>query len=206
MADTQPVADPSKEPRIIKRYSNRKLYDTVNSRYVRLEDIAAMVKGGTEVKVIDNQSKEDLTSVTLAQIIFEDEKAKRNPMPLGMLRDLVRHGGESLTEFFNKAVTPRVQSIKEEAEGLRDRLLRRDAEGKEPKDAKDLKASRGDAAKELVASSQRALEDLQKRVDDRIRAGVDNFQASLPAMSRDVEALEQRLSALEAKVGDLEKR
>ena len=206
MADTHPAADPSKEPRIIKRYSNRKLYDTVNSRYVRLEDIAAMVKAGTEVKVVDNQSKDDLTSVTLAQIIFEDEKAKRNPMPLGMLRDLVRHGGQSLTEFFTKEVTPRVQSIKEEAEVLRDRLLRRDAEAKEAKEAKDPKTASRDVAKELVASSQRALEDLQKRVDERIRAGVDNFQANLPAMTRDVEALEQRLSALEAKVGDLEKR
>ncbi len=202
MPDTNPAPEAQKELRIIKRYNNRKLYDTVNSCYVRLEDIAAMVKAGTEVKVVDNQTKEDLTSVTLAQIIFEDEKAKRNPMPLGMLRDLVRHGGQSLSEFISKEVSPRVQSIKEEAEGFRDRLLRRDGEVKE----KEGKPSGKDVAKELVAASQRALEDLQKRVDERVRTGFENLQGSLPAVARDVQTLEQRLAALEAKVSDLEKR
>jgi hypothetical protein len=63
-----------REPKVIKRYTNRKLYDTVESRYVTLDEIAEMIKGGQEVKVVDNRSKEDLTSVTLAQIIFEEEK------------------------------------------------------------------------------------------------------------------------------------
>jgi polyhydroxyalkanoate synthesis repressor PhaR len=61
-----------REPKVIKRYTNRKLYDTVESRYVTLDEIAEMVKAGAEVKVIDNRTKEDLTSVTLAQIIFEE--------------------------------------------------------------------------------------------------------------------------------------
>ncbi len=74
-----------KEPKVIKRYTNRKLYDTVESRYVTLDEIAQMIKGGAEVKVLDNRTKEDLTSVTLAQIIFEEEK-KRSQMPLGVLR------------------------------------------------------------------------------------------------------------------------
>src|SRR5262249_11748109 len=65
-----------KEPKVIKRYTNRKLYDTVESRYVTLDEIAQMIKGGAEVKIIDNRSKEDLTSVTLAQIIFEEEKKR----------------------------------------------------------------------------------------------------------------------------------
>ena len=60
-----------KEPKVIKRYTNRKLYDTVESRYVTLDEIAQMIKAGAEVKIIDNRTKEDLTSVTLAQIIFE---------------------------------------------------------------------------------------------------------------------------------------
>src|SRR2546428_4992080 len=83
-----------KEPKVIKRYTNRKLYDTVESRYVTLDEIAHMIKGGAEVKIIDNRSKEDLTSVTLAQIIFEEEK-KRSQMPLGVLREIIRHGGEA---------------------------------------------------------------------------------------------------------------
>src|SRR5438067_3019531 len=92
---SQPVegsdaSEARKEPKVIKRYTNRKLYDTVESRYVTLDEIAQMIKGGAEVKIIDNRSKEDLTSVTLAQIIFEEEK-KRSQMPLGVLREISRH-------------------------------------------------------------------------------------------------------------------
>ena len=62
--------------RVIKRYSNRKLYDTKDSRYVTLLQIAEMVRGGEEVQIIDNNTKEDLTEVTLAQIIYEEQKQK----------------------------------------------------------------------------------------------------------------------------------
>ena len=92
-----------REPKVIKRYTNRKLYDTEESRYVTLDEIAQMIKGGAEVKIIDNRSKEDLTSVTLAQIIFEEEK-KRSQMPLGALREIIRHGGESLASFYQEKV------------------------------------------------------------------------------------------------------
>src|SRR2546423_11270540 len=88
-----------KEPKVIKRYTNRKLYDTVESRYVTLDEIAQMIKGGAEVKVLDNRTKEDLTSVTLAQIIFEEEK-KRSQMPLAVLREIIRHGGEARSGFY----------------------------------------------------------------------------------------------------------
>ena len=71
-----PQVEASREPKIIKRYTNRKLYDTVESRYVTLDEIAEMIKQGAEVKIVDNRTKEDLTSVTLAQIVFEEEKKK----------------------------------------------------------------------------------------------------------------------------------
>src|SRR5205809_3159510 len=93
------AGDSRKEPKVIKRYTNRKLYDTVESRYVTLDEIAQMIKGGAEVKIIDNSSKEDLTSVTLAQIIFEEEK-KRSQMPLGVLREIIRNGGEAVAGFY----------------------------------------------------------------------------------------------------------
>src|SRR5438067_13293268 len=95
----EPSQAERKEPKVIKRYTNRNLYDTVESRYVTLDEIAHMIKGGAEVKIIDNRSKEDLTSVTLAQIIFEEEK-KRSQMPLGVLREIIRHGGEAVAGFY----------------------------------------------------------------------------------------------------------
>ena len=72
--------------RVIKRYANRKLYDTQQSCYVTLEQIAKLIQQGAEVKVVDNNSKEDLTSITLAQIIFEEEKKKRSFLPLSFLK------------------------------------------------------------------------------------------------------------------------
>ena len=75
MSEAEQASPPGgKEPKVIKRYTNRKLYDTVESRYVTLDEIAAMIKEGVEVRIVDNRTKEDLTSVTLAQIIFEEEK------------------------------------------------------------------------------------------------------------------------------------
>src|SRR5438477_10116252 len=89
-----------KDAKVIKRYTNRKLYDTVESRYVTLDEIAQMIKAGAEVKIIDNRSKEDLTSVTLAQIIFEEEK-KRSQMPLGVLREIIRNGDEAVAGLYH---------------------------------------------------------------------------------------------------------
>src|SRR5687767_15678486 len=98
MTEAQQPGDPRKDPKIIKRYTNRKLYDTVESRYVTLDEIAEMVKQGVDVKIIDNRSKEDLTSVTLAQIVFEEEK-KKNQMPLAVLREIIRRPGDALSGF-----------------------------------------------------------------------------------------------------------
>ena len=75
--------------RIIKRYSNRKLYDTKDSRYVTLLQIAEMVRGGEEVQIIDNNTKDDLTEITLAQIIYEEQKAHSRSVPLQTLKELI---------------------------------------------------------------------------------------------------------------------
>ena len=91
--------------KLIKRYQNRKLYDTSDSCYVTLEDIGDMIKIGEEVQIIDNQTKEDLTAVTLAQIIFEEQKKKTNVQPLDTFREIIQSGGEIISDFVNKAVT-----------------------------------------------------------------------------------------------------
>ena len=86
------------EARVIKRYANRKLYDTQRSRYVTLDQIAEMIRTGEDVKIVDNNSKEDLTAITLAQIIFEEEK-KSSFMPLAALRNIIQNGGQSIQTF-----------------------------------------------------------------------------------------------------------
>jgi polyhydroxyalkanoate synthesis repressor PhaR len=114
--DTPPqVADPADNPKVIKRYSNRKLYDTDRSKYVTLDEIARMIKAGDEIVIIDNESKEDLTAVTLTQIIYEEEK-RESRMPLGMLRNLIQTGGTSLQEFFDKQVKAPAMDFRENVE------------------------------------------------------------------------------------------
>lgn len=90
---------PTHDNIVIKRYQNRKLYDTINSTYVTLEDIGNLIRHGQEVCIIDNKSKEDLTSVTLTQIIFEEEKKKKNQLPLVILKNIIRGSAEDLFEF-----------------------------------------------------------------------------------------------------------
>ncbi|WNG20133.1 polyhydroxyalkanoate synthesis regulator DNA-binding domain-containing protein [Cystobacter fuscus] len=211
MSEPEQAGVPAKEPKVIKRYTNRKLYDTVESRYVTLDEIAAMIKEGVEVQIVDNKTKEDLTSVTLAQIIFEEEK-KRNRMPLTVLREIIRHPGESLTDFIQKAVTPRVASIREEAESRLDKLLRRDeaTPGDEPaappEDAGGTAAPAPSGAAELLKASQRALEDWQRRIDERVKQAVENLAGNLPAMGRDMQVLTQRLEELEKKLDEMDKK
>lgn len=79
--------------RVIKRYSNRKLYDTKGSRYVTLLNIADMVRAGEEVRIIDNATKEDKTEVTLALIISEELKERPRIIPLDTLKALIKSNG-----------------------------------------------------------------------------------------------------------------
>lgn len=81
---------------VIKRYSNRKLYDSESKRYVTLEDLADFVRRGEDVRVVDHVTGEDLTSVTLLQVIFEEEKKIGGLMPQVFLTRLIRAGGDTV--------------------------------------------------------------------------------------------------------------
>lgn len=83
--------------RLIKRYESRKLYDTEESRYVSLDEIAGWVRAGQEVKVVDNASSDDVTAQTLTQIILEEGRDGSLRIPTEVLRDLVRFGERALT-------------------------------------------------------------------------------------------------------------
>jgi polyhydroxyalkanoate synthesis repressor PhaR len=83
--------------RIVKRYESRKLYDTEESRYVSLDEIAIWVRAGQEVQVVDNSTSQDVTAQTLAQIILEEGRNGRSRIPADVLRDLVRFGERTLT-------------------------------------------------------------------------------------------------------------
>ena len=87
------------QPILIKKYGNRRLYDTAGSRYVNLNDLAAHIRAGRDVKVVDAKTGQDLTRVILTQIITEDAKDKPTGLPLELLRQLIIASDEMRQEF-----------------------------------------------------------------------------------------------------------
>lgn len=119
------TAPHSHSTRVIKRYPNRKLYDTAESCYVTLEDIGEMIKNGEDIQVLDNSSREDLTSMTLAQIIFEEEKKRKSPALLSTLRGIIRSSTETIRDFAQKSFENSVREfshVKDEVNDFVDRI------------------------------------------------------------------------------------
>ena len=89
---------------LIKKYGNRRLYDTGESRYITLDELAQKIRGGSDVRVVDAKTSEDLTQATLTQIILESGSAHRT-LPIPLLTQMIRLGDDSLGEFFSRYVT-----------------------------------------------------------------------------------------------------
>ena len=93
-----------KETKIIKRYQNRKLYDTHESSYVTLDEIAKMIRNGEDLRVIDNKTKNDITASTLTQLLYESEKKAKHQPSVDMLKEIIRHGDGSYSGFIQNKV------------------------------------------------------------------------------------------------------
>lgn len=91
-------------PVVIKKYGNRRLYDTRDSRYITLEELAGIIRAGDEVRVVEAKSGEDLTQATLVQIIM-DGRGAAELLPVALLTQLVRMGDDALAEFLGRYMT-----------------------------------------------------------------------------------------------------
>lgn len=141
-----------------------------------------MVRDGEDIRIIDNSTKEDLTNVTLAQIIFEQEKAHKRLLPLASLRYIIQQSGE---DIFQKIQNP-VSQFKDEVKRKTDAL-----------------EESGKAVKDFIESTQRSLDEMQNRMDERFKDAVDQL-THIPQMRREVQELEQRVKHLEKMVQRLE--
>ena len=90
------------DPVLLKKYSNRRLYDTRNSCYVTLEDVSSMIRSGEKVRIQDAASGEDVTAFILTQIVLEAAKRKNSLLPESVLHMIIRYGDNALGEFFEK--------------------------------------------------------------------------------------------------------
>ena len=104
---------------LVKKYENRRLYNTAAKRYVNLDDIAALIREGADLKVVDAKTGEDLTRVTLTQIITEDAKEKPTGLPLELLRQLIvasDHARQEFIMWYLKSAFDTYQTVKDAVE------------------------------------------------------------------------------------------
>jgi len=159
--------------RVIKRYGNRKLYDTSESRYVTLEEIARYVRAGEDVTVIENETGEDLTALAFAQIILEEERRKSGVLSLPVLRQLIQHGEQAL-----QGIAAQVDRSMGAIGEMGERAGRR--------------------VQELVGIGER-LGTVQRRVDERLKRSLGRITA-YPAIQKEMQRIERGIRVLEERI------
>ncbi|MFI5301677.1 MAG: polyhydroxyalkanoate synthesis regulator DNA-binding domain-containing protein, partial [Polyangiales bacterium] len=195
-ADANQNAQGDKPKRIVKRYSNRKLYDTRESRYVTLLQIAEMVRTGEEVQIIDNATKEDLTEVTLAQIIYEEQKHHSRSVPLATLRDLIHQRGERLMTQLRD--TPLGRLLPEDKVDGTTPAVAAPVVVDEASTYGGAPAKDGDK-RTILDQSREAFETFQKGMDERIKSVLASF-SPFQQLQAEVVRLTSRIDELEAKL------
>jgi polyhydroxyalkanoate synthesis repressor PhaR len=163
--------DSSPDAVLIKRYANRKLYNTATSRYITLKGIADLIESGDEVRVVDNETGEDITSVTLSQILVDTERSNRR-VPGTVLSDLIQRSGDVLYSALKRRVGDASEGFEEFQRNVKKLLA--------PREASDKPA-------DWVALATPDLDRLVQRALERVLRALD-----LPRRS-DLEALEKRL-------------
>ena len=179
------------EKRIIKRYTNRKLYDKQESRYVTLEEIARLVRRGEDLKVVDNETDEDLTAVTLAQIILEEEKRKTHLLSVPFLRKLIRSGEATVQDLSDRAKSS-IEAIGDFTERAGERV-------------REVVGGSGRAAEggrsfldELFELPQRRL----SRLREAAKTSLEKLRAN-PTVRRELERIAHSLETLEEAISRL---
>ncbi len=177
----------------IKKYANRRLYNTASSSYVTLEDLSTMVKEGTDFVVFDAKSGDEITRSVLTQIIFEQENRGQNLLPIQFLRQLIRFYGDSV-----QAVVPSYLEMSLEA------FTRQREHFKEAWSSNMAIEAFQDQTRKNIELFEQAV-----RMFQPFRAGRDNAGAPAPtgeddvtALRRELAAMQKRLDALSTKAGD----
>ena len=178
-----------RKPRVIRRYANRKLYDATESRYVTLQDVEALVSRGIEVRVVDNRTGEDVTQTALAQILCDAGRRKDPRYSLGNILALFRRPEleERLRDFLRRRSDEKAKFVVLEVPGG------------EQAAAPAVKESSDDIERfwrEVLAVLGRGVEDLQRRVDERVQHIVNDI-VPLRRLNAEVRSLAERLAAVE---------
>ena len=175
---------------LIKRYANRKLYNTQTSRYITLKGIGELVEEGNEVRVVDNETGEDITSVTLSQVLVDTERNNRG-VPGTLLSELIQRGGDVLYSALRKGVGDASGPIGEIQRNVR-RFM-----GARERGAERLQEWVALATPDLEGLVQRAVEGVMRALDLPRRSDIEALSQSLDRVVAALE-LQQRAGRPEA--------
>lgn len=170
--------------RMIKRYPNRKLYDLDRKRYVTLDNIAIMIQEGEDVQVIDHETGEDLTSITLSQIIFEREKKRAGFLPKSILTSLIRTGGGTL-DYLRRSFQTSVGALRLLEEEIDSRIDALVAKGELAQEEADR------LRREIYEGASTAARDVLP--DLRIEAALERLNVPTSTDVRDLQAQVEQL-------------
>ena len=168
---------------LIKRYANRKLYNTDTSRYITLKGIAELIEDGEDVRVIDNETGEDITSVTLSQILVDNERNQR-AVPRTLLSDLIQKSGDALYGALKKGVGDAGDNI-----GGFQKSVRRAIRSHEEENAR-WREVLGGAREEWDDRVQSAVEKVFKALDLPRRRDIEALNENLERVAEALERLE----------------
>ena len=185
---------PAGEPVVIKKYANRRLYNTATSAYVTLEDLADMVKKGTDFTVHDAKTGEDITRSVLTQIIFEEESKGHNLLPIKFLRQLIRFYGDQLQAFVPSYLEMSLEQLTRQQQNLRDQLLNSLGVSPEPFKVID------DQVKKNMAMFENAM-----KFFNPFAAAKDHPPEPVPA-SREPASAASELKAMQEQLREMQRR
>jgi polyhydroxyalkanoate synthesis repressor PhaR len=171
------------------------MYDSATSEYVTLEDIARLIRENEEVQVIDNETEDDITTITLGQIILEQERGKKELLPVPvLLRELIRKGESSIMEFVKRSVLAGMGAIaitKEKAEEIANELV------------KSSKISR-EQGKDLVKSLMEKAEEEKEALDGKIESAIQRVVKRMDIPTKEeFRELNQRIENLSKQIEKL---
>jgi len=173
---------------LIKRYSNRKLYDTENSKYVTISHIIELIKENKEIKVIENDTQEDITNIIMAQVLLKLEQKEKSdkstPYKKG-IKALIQNSGDSLTSYINKTrstIKNEITNIAKKAENELNDIIKQ--------------------FQQIYDSSSVIIENIPKRIDEKVKESINTL---LPVHKlKEIEDLIKKVDYLEKKVKILE--
>jgi polyhydroxyalkanoate synthesis repressor PhaR len=180
--------------RTIKRYSNRKLYDTEDKRYITLEQIAALVRENQDIKVVDNQTGEDLTTVTLSQILLEQEKRKETSLPKSFFTNLIQRSTTQVMDFTKKNVLSWFDSSfasEQEVDANVDKMVQSgEVSQDEAKKLKDeFRARASSFKKKMDEMIERRVQDVLERLNIPTKSDVARLNERLDEITRKFETV-----------------